>query len=159
MIEIPKVKRHGGGWYRGRYRDHVKLIGEVHVALFDEFGQLKMEHVQVNAFSANGLNCIVDQLTASPGTNKPTHMSVGTGSVSSGALGAHTDTNALTSKTDSGAVLTMVADWAAGDATATLTEIAIRDGAAGNYLSAVNMTSTPKLASDTLQGTYTWTAA
>lgn len=139
--------------------ERVQFIGRVHVVLRGPDGRIKHEQTVENTFSAAGLNCIVDQLTASPGTNKPTHMSVGTGTASAGALQTHNDTNALTSKTDSGAVLTMVGDWAAGDATATLTEVAIRDAAAGNYLSATALTSVPKGASDTLQVTYTWTAA
>jgi hypothetical protein len=152
MLRIPS-------FYKGRYRDQFMIRGDVYATLFDEYGNVKMEQHQTNAFSAAGLNCIVDQLTASPGTNKPTHMSVGSGTAAAGALQTHVDTNALTSKTDALGVLTMVGDWAAGDATATLTEVAIRDAAAGNYLSAVALTSVPKAAGDTLAVTYTWTAA
>jgi hypothetical protein len=87
-------------------------------------------------------------------------MAVGTGSPAANALGTESDRNALTSKTRSGAVVTMVGDWAAGDATATLTEAGIFDASSsGNMWCSSTFTGIVKAAADTLSITWTLTAA
>jgi hypothetical protein len=76
-----------------------------------------VEEREANTVTTAGKNGIADQILASPTLGKPTHMAIGTGTPSGNALGTELDRNALTSKTRSGAVVTMVGDWAAGDGT------------------------------------------
>lgn len=122
-------------------------------------GKVKETRV-ANTVTTAGKNGAADQILASPSLNKPTHMAVGTGSPTGTALGAETDRNALTSKTRSGAVVTMVGDWAAGDATAALTEAGVFDAAAtGNMWLSASFSVVNKGASDTLQITWTLTYA
>jgi hypothetical protein len=87
-------------------------------------------------------------------------MAIGTGTPSGTALGVELDRNANTSKTRSGAVVTIVADWAAGDGTGALTEAGTFDaGAAGNMWMSASFAVINKGASDTLQITWTLTFA
>jgi hypothetical protein len=70
------------------------------------------------------------------------------------------DRNALTSKTRSNAVVTMVGDWAAGDGTGAITEAGIFDAAsAGNMWVSASFSTINKAAGDTLQITWTLTFA
>ncbi|MDQ3730311.1 MAG: hypothetical protein M3355_12070 [Actinomycetota bacterium] len=74
------------------------------------------------------------------------------------ALGTEVDRNALTSKTRAGNVLTMVGDWAAGDATAAITEAGVFNAAtAGSMYSRATFAVINKAAGDTLQITWTYT--
>jgi hypothetical protein len=85
-------------------------------------------------------------------------MAVGTGSPSATALGTELDRNALTSKTRSNAVITMVGDWVAGDGTGALTEAGIFDAAtAGNMWTSASFSVINKGANDTLQISWTLT--
>ncbi len=88
-------------------------------------GVLKERRRIYNTVTTAGKAGIADQILASPSLGKPTHMAVGTGTGGTTTLNAETDRNALTSKTRSSAVVTMVGDWAAGDATAALTEAGV----------------------------------
>ena len=136
------------------------LKSNCYIVLRDKDGKIKDERRIHNTVTTAGKNGAADQILASPTLGKPTHMAVGTGTPSGTALGTETDRNALTSKTRSGAVVTMVADWAAGDATATLTEAGIFDAAStGNMWCSSTFTAIVKGASDTLQITWTLTAA
>lgn len=109
-----------------------------------------------NTVTSAGRNGIADQILASPTLGKPTHMAIGTGTGGTTALNAELDRNALTSKTRSSAVVTMVGDWAAGDGTGALTEAGVLTASSGGDLwlyttfSVVN-----KGAADAL--TITWT--
>jgi hypothetical protein len=143
--------------------DEITMRGEVLVELFDENGKRKEFRYQDNLIVTVGKNAITEQLLASPSSpGKPTHMAVGTGATAPAAgdtaLGVETARVALTSKTRSANVLTMVGDWAAGVATATLTEAGCFDASsAGNMSSRATFTGIPKGASDTLKITWTWT--
>lgn len=130
----------------------------VQAVLRDAFGNVKAVRNVYNTVTTAGKNGAADQILASPSLNKPTHMAVGTGTPSGTALGTETDRNALTSKTRSGAVVTMVGDWAAGDATATLTEAGVFDaGSAGNMWLSSSFGAIAKAAGDTLSITWTLT--
>jgi hypothetical protein len=119
-----------------------------------------VEEREANTVTTAGKAGIADQILASPTLGKPTHMAVGTGTPSGTALGTENDRNALTSKTRSGAVVTMVGDWAAGDATAALTEAGIFDASsAGNMWTSVTFSVVNKGALDTLKITWTLTIA
>lgn len=138
------------------FKDKSKVIGRVKVELFDGNGKLKTSKV-FNTIETAGKNAICDRLLASPALGVPTHMAVGTGTPGGGTLGTEADVNALTSKTRTDNVLTMIGDWAAGDGTGALTEASIKDGAAGNVLATTSFTVINKGAADTLKITWTWT--
>jgi hypothetical protein len=122
-------------------------------------GKVKETRV-ANTVTTAGKNGAADQILASPSLGKPTHMAVGTGTPTGTALGVELDRNALTTKTRSGAVVTMVGDWAAGDATGALTEAGQFDAAsAGNMWVSASFAVINKGASDTLQITWTLTFA
>jgi hypothetical protein len=145
------------------HNDTLELKGSLKVELFDEYGVLKAERFVENLIVTVGKNGITEQLLAAPSSpGKPTHMAVGTGAVAPAAgdtvLGTESARVALTTKTRSTNVLTLVGDYPAGTATATLTEAGVFDaGAAGNMYSRATYTGIPKGASDTLKVTWTWT--
>jgi hypothetical protein len=122
-------------------------------------GKVKEKRV-ANTVTTAGKNGAADQVLASPTLNKPTHMAIGTGTPTGTALGTELDRNALTSKTRSNAVVTMVGDWAAGDGTGALTEAGVFDAAsAGNMWLSASFSTINKAAGDTLQITWTLTFA
>ena len=140
--------------------DNIQLVTNCDIIVKGLDGRIKDERHIHNTTTSAGKAGIADQLLASPSLNKPTHMAVGTGTPSSTALGTETDRNALTSKTRSGAIVTCVADWAAGDATASLTEAGIFDAAStGNMYCSATFTTIVKGASDTLQISWAITVA
>jgi len=144
-----------------RQRENVPVNGLVTVELFGPDGELKARRETHNLVVDTGENHIADQLSTTPGQGAMSHMAVGTGTVDPAfgdtALGTEVDRNALTSRTDSGNVVTYVGDWAAGDATnGALTEAGIFNAAgAGTMLARAEFTPIDKQANDTL--TITWT--
>ena len=141
--------------------DGIKVTGRLVLTLRGPDGKVKTTRV-ANTVTTAGKNGIADQFLAAPTLSKPTHMAVGTGSPAATLLGAEVDRNALTSKLRAGAVVTMVGDWAAGDATAALTEAGIFDVVTPNtvnmYCSA-SFAVVNKLAADTLSISWTLTVA
>lgn len=129
----------------------------VRAVLKDEHGRIKSVYEVHNTVTTAGKNGAADQILASPSLGKPTHMAIGTGSPSGTALGTELDRNALTSKTRSGAVVTMVGDWAAGDGTGTITEAGIFDASANGNMWMSTTLSVVKAAGDTLQISWTLT--
>ena len=137
--------------------DAVGVTGKLVLVLRGPDGAVKETRV-ANLVTTNGKNMIADRLLAAPSLGVPTHMAVGTGAPAANALGAEVDRNAFTSKNRSGAVVTMITDWAAGDGTGALTEAGIFDaGAAGNMHCSATFGVVTKGALDTLQGTWTLT--
>lgn len=134
----------------------------VELVLCDALGNvIQVEHAS-NLIVTTGVAGIVDQLVASPGIGKPTHMAIGTGGTAAAAgqtaLTTELDRNALTSKSRSGAVLTMVGDWAAGDGTGAITEAGVFNASsAGDMFSRVLFSVINKAAGDTLSITWTYT--
>lgn len=147
---------------RGRaFQSFVPIMGDVFLELVDENGEVKdFQHVK-NLVVDDGEEHIADQLSSSPGQGAMSHMAIGTGSTAAAfgdaALGAETDRNALTSRTDSANVVTYVGTWAAGDGTnAALREAGIFNAAAaGVMLARAVYANIDKQAGDTL--TITWT--
>lgn len=140
----------------------ITVKGELLVEVFDAAGNLKDERYVPNLITTVGKNLITDNLVASPTLGKPTHMAVGTGAVAAvvgdTALGAESARVALTSKTRSANVLTLVGDYAAGVATAALTEAGLFDAASvGNMPSRATFAAINKGAADTLKVTWTYT--
>lgn len=142
--------------------DDTLIRGHVLIELFGEDGQLRDSRELGNLIVTVGKNQITDQLLASPAIAKPTHMAVGTGTVAPAAgdtaLGTESARVALTSKTRSANVLTMVGDYAAGVATAALTEAGVFNAATtGDMGSRATFAAINKGANDTLKITWTWT--
>lgn len=137
----------------------MKLVANMVAVLRGPDGKVKETRV-ANTVTTAGRNGAADQLLASPTLGKPTHMAIGTGSPGASALGTELDRNALTSKTRSNAVVTMVGDWAAGDGTGAITEAGVFDAASlGNMWLSASFSVINKGASDTLQITWTLTFA
>lgn len=147
---------------RGKgHADLIAVRGLVRVDLWDERGELKAFREVENLITTVGRNQIVDQLLASPTLGKPTHMGVGT-SGTAATVGDTTITSetrvALTTKTRSTNVLTLVGDWAAGSATQSNQEAGVWDAStAGNLLARATYSAINKGANDTLKITWTWT--
>lgn len=142
----------------------IKLYVNVHAVLRDKDGNLKYEEHGANLVTTAGKQHIADQLSSTPGQAAMSHMALGTGAVAAAigdtTLGTELDRNALTSRTDSGAVVTYIGDWAAGDATsASIREAGIFNAASSGTLLAryVFAANIDKQASDTLQVTWTVT--
>lgn len=123
-------------------------------------GEIKQQETVHNTVTTNGKNMAADQILASPSLGKPTHMAIGTGSPAANALGTELDRNALTSKNRSGAVVTMVGDWSAGDGTGSITEAGVFDASSsGNMHLSSSFSVVTKGASDSLSITWTLTFA
>lgn len=143
-------------------RGDVTMRDNVHVQLFDKSGRLKTERRVHNLVTTVGLSHIADQLSSSPGNSAMSHMAIGTGT-NAAALGDTTlqtelDRNALTSRTDAGAVITHVGTWSAGDGTGAITEMGIFNaGASGTLLARAVFSVVNKAAADTLVITHTIT--
>jgi hypothetical protein len=141
--------------------DNLSIVGVVHIELFGPDGELKEDRWGHNLVVTAGKNHIADQLSSAPGGGAMSHMAIGTGSTAPAAgdtaLGAETDRNALTSRTDATNVVTYVGTWAAGDGTnAALREAGIFNAAgAGTMLARHVYSNIDKGAGDTL--TITWT--
>lgn len=119
------------------HRD-VQVHDNVKIELFDQFGNLKDVREIHNLVTTVGLAHIADQLSSSPGGGAMSHMAIGTGTNAAAAgdttLQTELDRNALTSRTDAGAVVTYVGTWAAGDGTGAITESGILNAASNGTL-------------------------
>lgn len=134
------------------------LTGKLKIELFDCFGKSKYLLETNNTVTTVGKSHVADQLSSTPGEAAMSHMAIGTGTPGATALGVELDRNALTSRTDSGAVVTYVGNWAAGDGTGAITEAGIFNAASsGTMLCSASFTVINKGASDTLQITWTLT--
>jgi len=133
----------------------------VHIVLRDEFGNIKEERHVHNTVTTAGKNGAADQILASPTLAKPGWMAIGTGSPAATLLGTEIDRNALTSKTRGGNnIVTMVADWAAGDGTGAITEAGVFDVVTANTVNmwmSASFSVINKGASDTLSISWTLT--
>lgn len=128
------------------------------LTLRDKDGNIKCQREGYNTVTTAGKAGIADQVLASPTLGKPTHMAIGTGTGGTTTLTTEIDRNALTSKTRSGAVVTMQGDWAAGDGTGAITEAGTFDASSsGNMWMYTSFSVVNKGASDTLQIVWTLT--
>ena len=111
--------------------DDLKLTGALTIALNDVIVQ-ETENLVVTA----GKNWVADRMNNA--NTVMTHMAVGTGTNAAAAgdttLQTENDRNALTSTTVTDNAVAYVATWAAGDATAALTEAGILDAVTGGDL-------------------------
>ena len=136
--------------------DAIRLRGHLRVEHFADGELLDVQEVD-NLVVTVGQNQITDQLLASPTIAKPTHMAIGTGTtaeaVGQTALVTETARVALTSKTRSGRVLTMVGDFTTGSATAT--EAGIFNAASAGDMGARGVFAANASATS-LKITWTW---
>lgn len=142
--------------------DDADVEDNVKIVLRGPDGEIKAEETIHNLIVTVGKNAIAEQLLAAPSIAKPTHMAVGTGTTAAAAgdtaLQTELDRNALTSKSRSGNVVTLVGDWAAGDATGAITEAGLLNAGSGGDLYARAVFSViNKGAGDTLSITWTIT--
>lgn len=147
-------------WVKANAR--IRGLGVEHfvAVLRDEYGNVKEVRSVTNTVTTSGKNGIADQILLSPTLAKPTHMAVGTGTPAANALGVELDRNAFTSKLRANAVITVVGDWAAGDATGAITEAGWFDAAsAGQMWVSASFAVVNKGAADTLQISWTLTIA
>ena len=133
--------------------DDLKLTGALTIAVNDEIVQ-ETENLVVTA----GKNWVADRMNNA--NTVMTHMAVGTGTNAAAAgdttLQTESDRNTLTSTTVTANAVAYVATWAAGDATAALTEAGIFDAASGGDMLARTVFSVVnKGAADSM--TITWT--
>ena len=133
--------------------DDLKLTGALTIAVNNEIVQ-ETENLVVTA----GKNWVADRMNNA--NTVMTHMAVGTGSTAAAAgntaLVTETDRNALTSTTVTNNAVAYVATWAAGDATAALTEAGLFDAASsGDMLARTVFSVVNKGAADSM--TITWT--
>lgn len=140
----------------------VPMYHNVHIRLYDKNGKLKDSRDIHNLVTTVGKAHIADQLSSSPGESAMSHMAIGTGATAAAAgdttLQTELDRNALTSRTDSGAVTTYVGTWAAADGTGAITESGILNNSSGGTLLARSVFSViNKGAADTLVITHTLT--
>lgn len=138
----------------------LNIHANVKLTLRDKYGNIKQEREIHNTVTTAGKNGIADQILASPSLTKPGWMAIGTGSPAATLLGSELDRNALTSKTRSGAVVTMQGDWAAGDGTGAITEAGVFDVVTANTVNmwmSASFSVINKGASDTLSIVWTLT--
>jgi len=139
-------------------QDNLALTGALTIAINDEVVQ-ETKNLVVTA----GKEWVADRMADA--NTVMTHMEVGTGSTAAAAGDTSIQTaisggrNALTVSggTVSGATIVYAATWAAGDATAAITEAAILDTAsgAGDMLARTVFSVVNKGAADSM--TITWT--
>jgi hypothetical protein len=142
-------------------KDGVAIKDNVKIVLTGPDGKVKHSSVH-NAVTTAGKEGAADQILAAPSLSKPTHMAIGTGTPAATLLGTELDRNALTSKLRSGAVVTMIADWAAGDGTGAITEAGLFDIVTANTVNmwaSASFSVVNKASADTLQITWQLTFA
>jgi len=143
----------------------ITLAGRVHLTLIGADGEIKEDRYENNLVTTAGLGHIADQLSSSPGDAAMGYMALGsgTGAAAAGdtALGNEFATggrNALTARTDSGAVVTYTCTFSAGESTGAITEAGIlNDASAGTLLARLLFSAINKAAADTLAITWTLT--
>lgn len=164
------MQRENGNMETNYIASRFGLKGRVEIKLWGPDGELKDNRmIKDHRRFPNTVTTFGDKLVANRLSGASlaacTHMAVGTGTggtSSFNSLATETDRNALTSTTQGTTTndndVIYVGDWAAGDATAAITEAGIFNAASGpgmmvySSFSAVN-----KGASDTLQITWTVT--
>lgn len=130
--------------------------------LYGPNGELKQEEKVHNLVTTAGKAFLADAISGTPDQDPMSHMAIGTGNTAANAsdtaLDTELDRNALDDSTDSGAVNTFTASWAAGDGTGTIVEAGIfNDPTAGTMLCRAVFSAINKGALDVLEITWTVT--
>lgn len=145
-------------------KDKFGFNANVKVELFGKDGQLKEQREVHNAVTDYGVYYMMDASNATPDEPKAGWMALGSGTtLTAGLLQTPiTASNvALTSKARTNKVITMVGDWAAGVATATISEAMTTNtnNVSGTAIMYATFTGIVKGAADTLKITWTLTGA
>ena len=146
----------------------LNIVGHGRAVLKGADGLVKELREFDNVFTDVGDAHVADQMASTPGEGAMSDMSVGTVTTTLTAgdtqLGGEDDRNTLTSFTQGAGgddnKVVYVGDWAAGDATAAITEAGIfnsHTADSGTMLCAQTFSVINKGASDTLQITWTVT--
>jgi hypothetical protein len=135
-------------------QDDLKMTGRLSIAINDEV----VQEVK-NLVVTTGKGYVASRMKDATATAM-SHMAVGTGSTAAAAgdtaLGSEVDRNALASTTVSGANITYVATFAAGEGTGALTEAGLFNASSsGTMLCRTVFAVVNKGASDSM--TITWT--
>jgi hypothetical protein len=137
------------------------MVGvNVELVLKDKFGNIKSKTLIHNTVPDAGVYAIMDQLLDAPSLAVPSHMELGTGTPGATKLGTYIagSRTALSSKTRDSAVVTMVATFAAGVGTGSVTEAGVFNSASedsGTMYMSASFGVITKAADDSL--TITWT--
>lgn len=145
----------GKGFNEGLYFDV-----NMHIELLGEDGKLKDERFVHNTVTTAGKNGVADQILAAPTLSKMGWMAIGTGTPSATLLGAEVARVAFDTKTRSGAVVTVVATFAAGTGTGAITEAGTFDVVTANTVNmwmSASFSVINKGAADSLVITWTLT--
>jgi hypothetical protein len=114
---------------RNPFADDIAVEDNVEIVVYGPDGKVKARRTAHNLLTTVGKEKLAEQLIASPATEKPKYIGVGTGSteakISDTALGTEVKRKEATTRTASGKVLTMAVVFAAGEATGTLREAGI----------------------------------
>ena len=134
--------------------DNLKLTGALTIALNDKVVQ-EIDNLVVTA----GKNYVASRMKDTT-KNAMSHMAVGTGTTTAAAsqtaLVTENDRNTLTSSTVTANAIAYVCTWAAGDASAAITEAGIFDAATGGDMLARTVFAVVNKGTDDSM-TITWT--
>jgi hypothetical protein len=144
-------------------KDEFNVFANVLVELFGKDGKLKETREVHNAVTSAGKAGLMDQALAAPTLPKMGWMELGTGAGGTTLLAAYIagSRTAFTSKTRGTNVVTVVADFAAGVGTGSITEAGTFDVVTQNTANMwmyASFTAIAKGANDTLKITWTLTA-
>lgn len=144
------------------YGSQLGINANIHIELFDEKGSLKDDWFVHNTVTTAGKAGVADQIIAAPTLTKMGWMAVGTGTPQATLLQTETARVAFDTKTRSGAVVTVVATFAAGTATGAITEAATFDVVTANTVNmwmSASFAAVNKAAGDTLVITWSLTVS
>ena len=141
-------------------RDHCSIRTNVEFVMRDRSGRVTDRWRIHNTTKTAAKVGAADQLLDAPALGVPTHLAIGTATPQAATLGTEVYRNPLTSKERSGAVITMVADFAAGQGTGDITEAGVFDAnSAGSMWLSSSFTARSKTSVKSLQVTWTLTFA
>ena len=141
-------------------KDQIKLMGNLDIIVKGGDGQVKEQRSEKNLVVTSGLGFIASRMKDAT-ADAMTHMAVGSGSTAAAAgdtdLGSILGSReVLDSTTVSGATVTYVSSFEAGDGTGAITEAGIFNAASGGTMLCRTVFSTVNKASDDTM-TITWT--
>ena len=140
------------------FPDVIRPKGRLKIETFGPMGELLSTIQLDNTITTAGHNDLADRILPAPTTAKPSQMAIGTGTPTGTALGAEISRVAFSSITRLANVVTIVANWATGVGTGTITEAGIFNAAtAGDMWTSSSFAAVTKGPNDTLQITWTLT--
>ncbi len=144
-------------------KDDVKVVGKLHIQLFDADGNLKQEYHESNLVVNAGLNFITNRMK-DVSVAVMSHMAIGSGSTAPAGgdteLGTELGRVALTSTTVTANTIEYVGQFPNGTGTGAVTEAGIFNaGTAGTMLCRSTFGVVTKSATDSMQITWTITVS